>query len=140
MRTVCLSAFLSAAALSDLHKRKISNSLLLAGVFFAILTALQTGEFRVLMDGILSSLVIFLIFWSFYCFRLIGAGDVKLFMVTALYTGGGVLKRSLLPFLVFSVLVTGVLALKKRSVRNLEIPMAVPAALGVLWSFSAAGF
>ena len=134
MRIFCLSLFLSAAALSDLSKRKISNRLVLAGLLCGALLSFHAGGFGMLLDGFLTAAAILAIFWIFFSVRLIGAGDVKLLMATAVFVGSGVIMNSIIPILVFSVITICVLAIRERRLRNLDIPLAVPVALGVLWS------
>lgn len=73
--------WLCSAAVDDFINRKARNWINLIGLFLALYVAAsgsQTHPLGVgLGESVFSSVVCFLIFISFYFFRLMGAGDVK---------------------------------------------------------------
>ena len=132
MRIFLLALFLSAASISDLVKRKIGNRLILVSALIGGALSLHYGGFGSLFDGILTAAGIFVLFLPFFMAHLIGAGDIKLLMVIALFLGHGVLFDSLFPILVFSLVILLIFAILNRGFKGVRVPMAVPLSLGVL--------
>ena len=83
-----LLAFLGAACLSDLRSRRIPNWLVLLTATTGIVVAVGTLPFPVAVKlsggGLLTGLAIW---FPFYVFRMVGAGDVKLFAAAATFLG-----------------------------------------------------
>lgn len=84
-KLICIMAILCLAAACDLITGKIYNLIILIGLVSGSLFSIFGGEPAVSLYalGVLTPLVLF----PFYCMRLIGAGDVKLFMVVGGYMG-----------------------------------------------------
>ena len=96
------------AALSDLKEEKIPNRWVLTGLLLSL-----TGQILFCRESrwhpeFLSALVPFLLLIPFYLFRLIGAGDIKLLMVTGIFMKPGqmllLLLFTFLPAAVYAVL------------------------------------
>ena len=97
MNTRLLVLFLAeGAALFDLKEERIPNRWLLTGLFFSL--ACQSLLFRDsrLHPDFLSALLPFLLLFPFYLLRMIGAGDIKLLMVTGVFMKPGQILRLLL--------------------------------------------
>ena len=96
------------AALSNLKEEKIPNRWVLTGLLLSL-----TGQILFCRESrwhpeFLSALVPFLLLIPFYLFRLIGAGDIKLLMVTGIFMKPGqmllLLLFTFLPAAVYAVL------------------------------------
>lgn len=96
------------AALSDLKEEKIPNRWVLTGLLLSL-----TGQILFCREGrwhpeFLSALIPFLLLIPFYLFRMIGAGDIKLLMVTGIFMKPGQMLQLLLftflPAAVYAVL------------------------------------
>ena len=97
------------AALFDLRTRKVPNLYLLA---FAgaglVLKGMLFGPSG-LLDVLGAVLLVLLLIGWLFLFRMLGAGDIKLFAVCGIYTGA----KSVLYLLLFSFLFAGVFAFAK---------------------------
>lgn len=105
MSTRLLVLFLAeGAALFDLKEERIPNLWLLTGLLFSL-----TGQILFFRDSrsnpdFLSALIPLLLLLPFYLLRMIGAGDIKLLMVTgAFMKPGQILRQLLFTFLSASV-------------------------------------
>jgi prepilin peptidase CpaA len=87
-RGLVLSALLAAACVSDLRARRIPNRLVLLGavlgVVFAVAAYGWPGGVVHAGGGLLTGLVIW---FPFFAFGMLGAGDVKLFAASATFLG-----------------------------------------------------
>jgi len=87
-RGVALCAVLVAACLSDLRARRIPNLLVLVtavlGVVFAVAAAGWFGGLARAGGGLITGLAIW---FPFFAFGMLGAGDVKLFAASATFLG-----------------------------------------------------
>lgn len=104
---VCFAGLLCWAALSDVSKYIIPNSVCLGivGLFPAFVLA---APIPVDWAGhLVTALVMFAIGFIFFAFRLTGGGDVKLLAATALWAG----PEQILPFLFAVAIAGGVLSL-----------------------------
>lgn len=81
--------FLSVAVLADLMSYKIPNVLLLFGLGTALVSRLSPAGEGAFMDMILGGLLPFAICFALFFFSMMGAGDIKLLMVTGMYVGAG---------------------------------------------------
>ena len=101
------SVILAWAAVSDVRKRIIPNVSVLAllGVFLAW-AVLVLGFGQPLLSALLAAVVAFGVTFALYAFKVIGAGDSKLFAAAALFCGLGYLPL----FALATVLAGGVIA------------------------------
>ena len=129
-----MTIFLSAASVSDLIKRRISNKLILCSMVAGAYLSWHYGGFPSLADGVATAAAIFILFWPFFVAHLIGAGDIKLLMSVALISGHEALIQSLLPIMIFSIITLIIFSILNRGIRGVRVPMAVPLSLGILWT------
>ena len=85
---VVLGTLLAGAVISDLRERRVSNALnlsvLVAGVFVAMLTLGVADGAKQVLSGVGLALVIW---FPMFVLRLMGAGDVKLMAASAAWLG-----------------------------------------------------
>jgi prepilin peptidase CpaA len=106
-RGVALCALLAAACLSDLRARRIPNVLVLVtaavGIVFAVTGNGWLGGFVRAGGGLVTGLAIW---FPFFAFGMLGAGDVKLFAAAATFLGA----RAAVEGALYTALFGGVLA------------------------------
>ena len=89
MYIVALLLLLFGAVISDLVSEKIPNFIILSGlvtgIFYRFVICGETRVDKVILDILLP----FFLFFVFFAVKAIGAGDIKLLMVTGLYLGSG---------------------------------------------------
>ncbi len=128
-----LFLFLAAASYTDLRFRYIDN---FQNIFYFILglifIGVENGIYG-LADGVVTALLVFAVSLIFYAAGYLGAGDIKFIMGIAAFTGHEQLIKSAVPVTVAAVTVMILMILRKGSIRDLKIPMAVPISLGVFW-------
>ena len=115
-------AIMAWAAASDLLTMRISNRLvltLLAG--FAVMVPLSGMPLEVLGNHALAGGVVLAVAFAFFAFGWIGGGDAKLAAVTSLWLGWSLL----LPFVVYSALLGGMLTLAILFLRRWPLPLAL---------------
>ncbi|MDR2044728.1 MAG: A24 family peptidase [Clostridium sp.] len=112
-----LSLFLLAVCVSDYSRKRIPNVWLLLLFAAGILYRWRNGGYAGVGGYFSHCLFLFLLLYPLFQLGTIGAGDVKLFAVTAGYLPG----RAVLPFLFSSLLLAGIFSiLKLRTIRNLR--------------------
>lgn len=79
--------FLTAAAVSDLVRRKIPNRLVLAGIAVALMLHLWLSPQRLPLDWLGGMATGFLLFLPLYVLRGMAAGDVKLIAMVGAFAG-----------------------------------------------------
>jgi prepilin peptidase CpaA len=155
-----LSALVSAAAVTDLRRRRIPNRLVVVGLVFAVVLQLSVYGPRGLSEGILGALLGLVCLLPFYALRAMGAGDVKLMSVIGIVMG----PRGLLYAVALSLIAGGLFAMAylawrmlresfrsfwqdgvtagavtayiaARTARRDRLPFAVPIAVGSLAAF-----
>lgn len=95
-----LFLYLFIAVLEDFRKSKISNWWVLFGIIVGFLFLLAEGEEKTLLNGIVGMGIPFVFLFLPYLLRVLGAGDVKLFMVAGLFLGQeGIIKAFVSAFL-----------------------------------------
>ena len=82
-----LLVFVTAAAVSDLVRRKIPNRLVLAGIVVALLLQLWLSPWQVPLDWLGGMATGFLLFLPLYVLRGMAAGDVKLIAMVGAFAG-----------------------------------------------------
>lgn len=73
------------AALLDLKEDRIPNGWLLTGTLLGLVEWMLSSGLKGFCAGLLSALLPFLLLFPFFLFRMIGAGDIKLLMLTGLF-------------------------------------------------------
>ena len=128
-----LFLFLAAASYTDLRFRYIDN---FQNIFYFILglifIGIENGIYG-LADGVVTALLVFAVSLIFYAAGYLGAGDIKFIMGIVAFTGHEQLIKSVVPVTVAAVTVMILMILRRGSIRDLKIPMAVPISLGVFW-------
>ena len=82
------------AALSDLRSFRVSNQLIRAGAVLGLSLQLLLNGSRGLADALLGQLPP-LVLLPLFMFSMIGAADIKLFMVTGIFLGPGLCLKSM---------------------------------------------
>lgn len=82
-----LLLFLSAAVWMDLCSYKVSNGIAVAAAASGLLLNFGCFGREGFLDALAGSLLLFGILFPLYCFSMLGAGDVKLFMAAGAFTG-----------------------------------------------------
>jgi len=116
--TLAFVAFVGAAAVWDVTRRKIPNSLVLAGLTGALaLRAL--GGWPPLGAGLAGAGLAFVITFPFFLLRGMGGGDVKLFVAVGAFMG----PAGFFAALIASAIVGGVLGLVLAIRRGVLLPV-----------------
>ena len=106
-RSLALSACLAVACLSDLRARRIPNGLVVVtaavGFAFAVTGGGWLGGFTRAGGGLITGLAIW---FPFFAFGMLGAGDVKLFAASATFLGA----RAAMEGALYTALYGGLLA------------------------------
>ncbi len=82
-QTILALALLLAAVVDDLRSRKVHNPLVIAAFAISILFLLATQGFEGLIPGVLSILTATLLILPLYLLRILGGGDVKIFIAVS---------------------------------------------------------
>jgi len=130
---VSLFLFLSFAVWEDFHSKKISNSLILTALLSAILCQVRHNGFQIFFHSLMQAFIAIIVLFPLYLWGVLGAGDVKLIGVTAVFLSW---RRALLAFLAglyFSLIPILFLLVQKKLCRDSQIPMSGPILGGVLF-------
>lgn len=145
MYTILLVILLTAAAV-DLLTFKIPNRIIVWGIALGILCRLFYGGWMEAAAGAAGIFIPSCLLLVLYRFRVIGAGDVKLFSVAGSFLGITDTINALLPVLFFSGALSFVCFIiyffRERDQifqKCHKIPMAVPVFLGILWHLQHSG-
>ena len=84
---VILILFLSAAVLFDFKFDKIPNLMIIIGIFIGLLMNCYYRGFYGLADALAGCLLPFLLLFLLHILSMIGAGDIKLFMIAGAFLG-----------------------------------------------------
>lgn len=83
---VVLTGVLIWAAVTDIRERRIPNASVLAVLgLFVVWSFLRPVE--ALTGSLIAGVISFIVFYALYAFKVIGAGDAKLFSAVALFAG-----------------------------------------------------
>ncbi len=131
-----LYGILAAALFMDFYKCRIPNKLILAGYFIGFVHCLYTGDlwFISLMD----SLFILILLCPLYTIGAFGGGDVKLFMVIAVFLGFentvNIIITSIMAGAICSVvkIIFMFFQKKKQSLSHLYIHFSLPMVIGTI--------
>lgn len=131
---VCLFLFLAVAVITDLKSNRIPNWLLLIGLVVGLLTTEH------LIESILGSFLIILIFFPLFRLGVLGAGDIKCMAMISLY----LTQQRLWSALVYTFLLAAGIAVYYIfhsyyfHVSKKKVHLAVPIFLGTLISVGGA--
>lgn len=107
--------YLFTAVLEDYQNRKVPNWWIVFGIGIGILAFLEEGE---LLPYLVGFIIPFILLFGLYCIRVIGAGDIKLLMVTGLFMGGKEILTIILLSFVFGGVYSFIKLLKTKSLRR----------------------
>lgn len=127
--------FTAVASVMDLKWWKVKNLWILIGAAGGVAYQLFSSEAAGILQGIIGSILPIVLLGAFWYLRLIGAGDVKMFSVIGLWTGGVLILEFMLFSLIPAALWFFILAGAKRPVNELlkkRIHVAVCAFISAL--------
>jgi len=129
---VSLLLFLGLSLWEDYHTKKISNLLIVTALVSAVFYQVrQTGSYSILLFLFQAGLTISILF-PLYVFHVLGAGDIKLLGVTAVFLSWRLALWAFVWGLYFSLVPIAVLFFRKEKIPGSRIPMSGPIAGGVL--------
>ena len=96
-------ATLIRAVYTDRKRGKIENKLLLLSYVFGIILNVISGDLSLIAYGFKMSLVIFLLLFPLYLIKGLGAGDIKLLCVIAMYYPDKITKVTIASFVIGAV-------------------------------------
>ena len=104
-----LIGVLSAAVFVDMRRYKIPNLCIAIGMAAGLIVTLLSYSYMGVGKAFAQAGLLFIVLYPFYLMRGIGAGDVKLFMMTACYLQG----KRLWEYLFVSMLIAGAVSVLK---------------------------
>ncbi|MCQ2522364.1 MAG: A24 family peptidase [Lachnospiraceae bacterium] len=107
--TVLLMGILVGAVILDLRTYRIPNFFILASLLSGLLGTAVLGGPKVAFSAIVNSLIICISLFLLYLMKALGAGDVKLFAVIAVFEG----RKATYEILIVSMVVGAILGLMK---------------------------
>lgn len=122
---ILLFTVLFCSAICDLKFRKVPNGIIILGFFSAISYLLLLSDYHHLFSRMIVSISIFIFLYLFFQIGVLGAGDIKLLMVMALFLNISELLQII--FISMSITIIQLLVLKFKSViqtLNIKIPLA----------------
>ncbi|MCI9429749.1 MAG: hypothetical protein HFI94_06365 [Lachnospiraceae bacterium] len=123
---------MSLAVWEDYHTKKISNLLIFTALISAVIYQIRcTGYHGILYSFFHAGLTIVLLF-PLYLFHVLGAGDIKVFGVTAVFLSWQLALLSFLWSLYLSLIPITFLLFSEKKVSGGKIAMAGPIAGGIL--------
>ncbi len=119
--------------MTDIVSFRIKNQILAASAVFLLIHESCAGAERAQATPLISALVVFIILIPFYLIGFLGAGDVKLLMISAMYTGLTELCGILTVTVASSALIVSVISIvRKTPLSKTEYPFAFALFLGAL--------
>lgn len=104
-----LIGVLSVAVFVDMRRYKIPNLCIVVGMIAGLIMTYASYSFAGVGEALAQAGLVFLVLYPFYLMRGIGAGDVKLFIMTACFLQG----KRLLDYLLISMLIAGAVSIFK---------------------------
>lgn len=102
---ILTAVLLMAAAVGDVQNCRVSNHIIAAGLLLGIFTNLRQNGYMGIFSFFLGMMVPILLFWLLFRFRMLGAGDIKLFSVVGgLYGASFVLRVIVAAFFLGAVM------------------------------------
>lgn len=138
VRLGALFVILIVTVYNDLSSRRIPNWLINIGFAVALLLALLPFELTGFLNHLFAFIISVAVFFTFYLFSWVGAGDAKLFALIAFLMGA--------PFyyyaFFYTCIVGGIIGLSylgycflvKKPIRGSKIPYGTAIAGGALWT------
>lgn len=109
MEMKVLLIFLVIIAFVDIKSFRIPNVLILAGALTGMIMTLMSYEAEDVFKRVISALIIFSVFYPFFLMRGIGAGDIKLFAMSALYFDG----NRIFIYIALTMVIAGIISIAK---------------------------
>lgn len=85
LKPLYLCTILGICALTDIREKKIKNRWILAGFIGFVVSMLMGWNRAVIIESVSLMCLFAIILFPLYCLRMLGAGDVKLLCMSALY-------------------------------------------------------
>lgn len=129
---VSLFFFLLLAVWQDYHTQKISNSLIITALLGAILSQIRQNGFQSILPSVNQAFIIILILFPFYLCKALGAGDLKLLGVTAVFLSWRQALMAFLSGMFFALVPVFFLLFGRKKCMGNKIPMSGPFLGGIL--------
>jgi len=91
----------------DFASFKIKNSLILFGIIIGMLLRIYDMEWTSILEGFIGMIIPVIILFPFFLFKVLGAGDIKLFSVIGLFYGSTFVLNSML----YSLFIAGFISI-----------------------------
>ena len=114
---VVLGALLALACGSDVAMRRVPNALVVAIAITGVAAQWAAGGPGRALAGLLAAAILFAVLLAAWATRLLGGGDLKLAVATAVWLG----PKSLIAFVLFTGIAGVPVALAARAVHQLEL-------------------
>lgn len=135
-----LALFLRLAIWQDCLRQRVSNRLIILALLDAIVyQCIQKGVLGISYSIIQAGIVFLLLFLLYVC-RAVGAGDIKLLCVTAVFLSWRHAMFAFLVGLYLSLIPIGFLIFHKKKLIGRRLPMCAPIAAGIFLSLCKEGF
>jgi prepilin peptidase CpaA len=97
------------AIYTDMKYYRISNLLILSGIVLGIAYSIYNYSYKAALESLLCMAIVFIVFYPFYKLGGLGAGDVKLFMMTGCF----IRNESLLNFIFVTMIIAAAISIVK---------------------------
>lgn len=104
-----LIAIFIIAIITDMKYCKIPNLLIITGITAGLLISIANTQYSEALQSLICMAVIFVSFYPFYLLGGLGAGDIKLFMMTGCF----IRNESLLSFILVTMLIGAAISIAK---------------------------
>lgn len=109
IKVILLLLLVSIATYTDIKENKIKNKQILLFILLGIVLSILLGGFSGLKDSLLGIIVPFLLLFIFFVFRMLGAGDIKLFCAIGSIMGVNFVINNI----IYSFLLAGIVVILK---------------------------
>lgn len=107
IKMLLLVILLIVAVIMDFYSFKIKNSLILLGLVLGTILRICDMGWTSILDGLLGMVVPVMILLPFFLFKVLGAGDIKLFAVIGMFYGTNFVLNSML----YSLFIAGLISI-----------------------------
>jgi prepilin peptidase CpaA len=97
------------AIYTDMKYYRIPNLLILTGIVLGIAYSIYNYSYKAALESLLCMAIVFIVFYPFYKLGGLGAGDVKLFMMTGCF----IRNESLLNFIFVTMIIGAAISIVK---------------------------